>query len=99
MKMPTGEMAHMFFCVPMDPRCVVLCTCTLSKTHTRTHAHNPHLTVHSIPKIRIHSRQAKSLLADRLLVQIDSWEADSKHPNGHYVKRIGAWCGVYVHAV
>uniref|UniRef100_A0A7S4N145 Ribosomal RNA-processing protein 44 n=1 Tax=Guillardia theta TaxID=55529 RepID=A0A7S4N145_GUITH len=42
-----------------------------------------------IPKVRIFTRQVEELLEKRILVAIDSWEADSKFPSGHYVRTIG----------
>ncbi|KAK6865145.1 exosome complex exonuclease dis3 [Apiospora arundinis] len=42
-----------------------------------------------IPKIRIRTRQAGELLGKRILVTIDSWERDSRHPIGHFVRSLG----------
>lgn len=42
-----------------------------------------------IPKIRIKTCQAQTLMDQRLLVSMDSWPADSKYPLGHYVKTLG----------
>nr|CCA19690.1 hypothetical protein SORBIDRAFT_01g048480 [Albugo laibachii Nc14] len=42
-----------------------------------------------IPKIRIKTCQAETLMDQRLLVAIDSWPVDSKYPLGHYVKTLG----------
>ena len=42
-----------------------------------------------IPKIRIRTRQAAELLGQRILVTIDSWERDSRYPNGHFVRALG----------
>jgi exosome complex exonuclease DIS3/RRP44 len=44
------------------------------------------------PKIRIRTRQAAALADQRLVVVIDSWEASSAYPSGHYVRSLGA-CG------
>lgn len=43
-----------------------------------------------IPKIRIQSRGWPTYANQRLLVEIDGWEADSNYPSGHCVKIIGA---------
>ncbi|KAI9172082.1 Exosome complex exonuclease dis3 [Paramyrothecium foliicola] len=42
-----------------------------------------------IPKIRLRSRQVAELLGKRLLVTIDAWERDSRHPVGHFVRSLG----------
>ncbi|WXC55412.1 hypothetical protein SNK03_001365 [Fusarium graminearum] len=42
-----------------------------------------------IPKIRLRSRQVADLLGKRLLVTIDGWERDSRHPIGHFVRSLG----------
>ena len=42
-----------------------------------------------IPKIRLRTRQTSELLGKRLLVTIDSWERDSRHPVGHFVRSLG----------
>ncbi|KAI3428619.1 hypothetical protein D9Q98_007442 [Chlorella vulgaris] len=41
------------------------------------------------PYIRIQTRQASTLAHQRLVVAIDSWEADSLYPCGHYVRSLG----------
>ncbi|KAG5979568.1 hypothetical protein E4U55_005013 [Claviceps digitariae] len=43
-----------------------------------------------IPKIRLRTRQVSELLGKRLLVTIDAWERDSRHPVGHFVRSLGA---------
>lgn len=42
-----------------------------------------------IPKIRIRTRQADSLLDKRVLVTIDSWDQGSRYPVGHFVRSLG----------
>lgn len=42
-----------------------------------------------IPKIRLRTRQVSELLGKRLLVTIDSWDRDSRHPVGHFVRSLG----------
>ncbi|XP_055982896.1 DIS3-like exonuclease 1 [Sorex fumeus] len=42
-----------------------------------------------IPKIRISTQQAGTLQDFRVVVRIDSWEATSLHPNGHFVRVLG----------
>lgn len=41
------------------------------------------------PKVRISSLQIETLMDKRIMVQIDSWPADSHYPLGHYVKTLG----------
>ncbi|KAL3428037.1 RNB domain-containing protein [Phlyctema vagabunda] len=42
-----------------------------------------------IPKIRVRTRQAGEILGKRVLVTIDSWNRDSRHPVGHFVRSLG----------
>lgn len=42
-----------------------------------------------IPKIRIKTRQTSALLNSRIVVRIDSWDATSKYPFGHYITQLG----------
>ncbi|XP_033109550.1 DIS3-like exonuclease 1 [Anneissia japonica] len=42
-----------------------------------------------IPKIRITTSQVSSLQGQRIMVRIDSWEANSQYPNGHLVRKLG----------
>lgn len=42
-----------------------------------------------IPKIRLRTRQVSELLGKRLLVTMDAWERDSRHPVGHLVRSLG----------
>ena len=42
-----------------------------------------------IPKIRLRTRQTSDLLGKRLLVTIDAWDRDSRHPIGHFVRSLG----------
>ncbi|PRP88289.1 DIS3-like exonuclease 1-like [Planoprotostelium fungivorum] len=44
---------------------------------------------HSIPKMRIRSRQTSTFLHSRILVRMDDWDIDSVYPSGHYVEHIG----------
>ncbi|DBA70092.1 TPA: hypothetical protein ACH3X2_012255 [Trebouxia sp. C0005] len=41
------------------------------------------------PKIRLQTRQAATLMDKRMVVVIDSWQADSMYPAGHYVRTLG----------
>eukprot|EP00898_Chlorokybus_atmophyticus_P008814 jgi/Chlat1/8934/Chrsp94S08251 len=43
----------------------------------------------SIPKIRIHTKQAESLADKRIVVSIDTWDRTSMYPSGHYVRTLG----------
>jgi hypothetical protein len=45
-----------------------------------------------IPKIRIRTRQYKTLRRNRLLVAIDHWDVNSMYPEGHVIRLIGK-CG------
>ncbi|XP_072040262.1 exosome complex exonuclease RRP44-like [Amphiura filiformis] len=42
-----------------------------------------------IPKIRIETRQAESLMGNRIIVSIDSWPRTSRYPLGHFVRKLG----------
>lgn len=42
-----------------------------------------------IPKIRLRTRQVGELLGKRILVTIDSWDRDSRHPSGHLIRSLG----------
>ncbi|XP_008319769.1 exosome complex exonuclease RRP44 [Cynoglossus semilaevis] len=42
-----------------------------------------------IPRIRIETRQASSLVGNRIMVAIDGWPKDSRYPNGHFVRSLG----------
>lgn len=42
-----------------------------------------------IPKIKLRTRQTAELLGKRLLVTIDAWDRDSRHPVGHLVRSLG----------
>ncbi|KCV70487.1 hypothetical protein H696_02828 [Fonticula alba] len=44
-----------------------------------------------IPRIRIRTRLPPAdLLAKRIVVAIDDWDAGARHPRGHYIRTIGA---------
>lgn len=43
----------------------------------------------SIPRIRLRTRQAPSLLSQKILVTIDRWDASSRYPEGHFVRALG----------
>lgn len=42
-----------------------------------------------IPRIRIETRQAATLVGQRIIVAIDGWPKNSRYPNGHFVKNLG----------
>ncbi|XDG10370.1 hypothetical protein ABKA04_009985 [Annulohypoxylon sp. FPYF3050] len=42
-----------------------------------------------VPKIRIRTRQAGELVGKRILVTIDAWDRDTRHPVGHFVRSLG----------
>ncbi|XP_052872817.1 exosome complex exonuclease RRP44 [Anopheles cruzii] len=43
-----------------------------------------------IPRIRIETRQATTLLSQRIIVAIDQWPRHSRYPQGHFVRALGA---------
>ncbi|KAG0246451.1 mitotic control protein dis3 [Mortierella sp. GBAus27b] len=43
-----------------------------------------------IPKIRFRTRQAHSLVGQRIIIAIDSWPRTSKLPIGHFVRSLGS---------
>ncbi len=43
----------------------------------------------SIPRIRLETRQAETLLGQRILVSIDNWPRSSRFPHGHFVRTLG----------
>ncbi|KAI8868688.1 exosome complex exonuclease RRP44-like protein [Ramicandelaber brevisporus] len=43
-----------------------------------------------IPRIRIRTRQAHSLVGQRILVAMDNWDRESRYPSGHFVRALGA---------
>lgn len=43
-----------------------------------------------LPKVRIQTRKARELLGQRIVIVVDSWPSDSRYPNGHYVRSLGA---------
>jgi exosome complex exonuclease DIS3/RRP44 len=43
-----------------------------------------------IPRIRIRTRQASSLIGQKILVALDDWRPTSKYPEGHFVRALGA---------
>jgi exoribonuclease R len=42
-----------------------------------------------VPLIRIQTRQFGQLSNQRIVVNIDSWDVNSMHPTGHYVRSLG----------
>lgn len=42
-----------------------------------------------VPKIRVRTRQASSLIGERIVVTIDSWDRDSRYPTGHFIRALG----------
>ncbi|ROV91262.1 hypothetical protein VPNG_09710 [Cytospora leucostoma] len=42
-----------------------------------------------IPKIRLRTRQVGELLGKRILITMDAWDRDSRHPVGHLVRSLG----------
>lgn len=42
-----------------------------------------------LPRIRLRTRQAPSLLGQKILVTIDRWDPSSRYPEGHFVRALG----------
>ena len=42
-----------------------------------------------LPRIRLRTRQAPSLLGQKILVTIDRWDSTSRYPEGHFVRALG----------
>lgn len=43
----------------------------------------------SLPRVRIRTRKAASLLGQRIVVSVDSWPSTLKYPEGHFVRSLG----------
>ncbi|KAH6915185.1 mitotic control protein dis3 [Coprinopsis sp. MPI-PUGE-AT-0042] len=42
-----------------------------------------------LPRIRLRTRQAPSLVGQKILVSIDRWDVTSRYPEGHFVRALG----------
>jgi len=42
-----------------------------------------------LPRIRMRTRQAPTLLDQKILVSIDRWDSNSRYPEGHFVRALG----------
>jgi len=42
-----------------------------------------------LPRIRLRTRQAPTLIGQKILVTIDRWDATSRYPEGHFVRALG----------
>ncbi|TFY71746.1 hypothetical protein EVG20_g1249 [Dentipellis fragilis] len=42
-----------------------------------------------LPRIRIRTRQAPTLIGQKILVTIDKWDNTSRYPEGHFVRALG----------
>jgi exosome complex exonuclease DIS3/RRP44 len=42
-----------------------------------------------LPRIRLRTRQAPSLLDQKILISIDAWPPHSRYPEGHFVRALG----------
>ncbi|KZS89536.1 RNB-domain-containing protein [Sistotremastrum niveocremeum HHB9708] len=42
-----------------------------------------------LPRIRLRTRQAPTLLGQKILVTIDRWDLTSRYPEGHFVRALG----------
>lgn len=68
------------------------CGTLLPLTHSSMSSTRRHLFVpadRSIPRVRLETRQADSLLRKRIIVNIDSWPRSSRYPLGHFVRVLG----------
>ena len=43
----------------------------------------------ALPRIRMRTRQAPSLVGKKILVSIDRWDVTSRYPEGHFVRALG----------
>ena len=42
-----------------------------------------------LPRIKLRTRQAPTLVGQKILVSIDRWDSTSKYPEGHFVRALG----------
>lgn len=42
-----------------------------------------------LPRIRLRTRQAPTLIEQKILVTIDRWDSTSRYPEGHFVRALG----------
>lgn len=42
-----------------------------------------------LPRIRLRTRQAPTLIGQKILVTIDRWDVTSRYPEGHFVRALG----------
>jgi len=42
-----------------------------------------------LPRIRLRTRQAPTLLNQKVLVTVDRWDQNSRYPEGHFVRALG----------
>ncbi|KAI0791122.1 RNB-domain-containing protein [Abortiporus biennis] len=42
-----------------------------------------------LPRIRLRTRQAPTLISQKFLVTIDRWDSSSRYPDGHFVRALG----------
>ena len=42
-----------------------------------------------LPRIRLRTRQAPTLIGQKILVSIDRWDSRSRYPEGHFVRALG----------
>ncbi|QRV85273.1 exosome complex exonuclease DIS3/RRP44 [Ceratobasidium sp. AG-Ba] len=43
----------------------------------------------ALPRIRLRTRQAPTLLGQKILVSLDRWDSHSRYPDGHFVRALG----------
>ncbi|KAJ8508878.1 hypothetical protein ONZ45_g8881 [Pleurotus djamor] len=66
---------------------------TLSSTTSTSRSLTPLLAIPAsslLPRIRIRTRQAPSLIGQKLLIAFDTWPSNKRNPEGHLVRRLGA---------
>jgi exosome complex exonuclease DIS3/RRP44 len=42
-----------------------------------------------LPRIRLRTRQAPTLIGQKILVTIDRWDVNSRYPEGHFIRALG----------
>jgi exosome complex exonuclease DIS3/RRP44 len=42
-----------------------------------------------LPRIRLRTRQAPTLIGQKILVTVDRWDVNSRYPEGHFVRALG----------
>ncbi|KAG6329453.1 hypothetical protein ID866_9636, partial [Astraeus odoratus] len=90
-KQPTGRIVGI---IKRNWRAYVCHIDASSLTSTSTSSLSPQTVFASpvsrlLPRIRIRTRQAPSLVGQKILVAPDRWERTSRYPEGHFVRSLG----------